>query len=222
MSERGSHPPRAVLFDLDGTLVDSFPGIASALRHVCAELGLGPVKESDLRALVGPPIQVGLQRHLGLTGHQLDEGIRIFRQEYSTSGVFDYSKYPGIEQMLLELRARGIALSIATSKLRSMAVAIVENAGWADLFDLVGGAEADGRHLKRDVIEWTMARISRTTHVLAMVGDRAEDIIASRDLGIPGIGVTWGYGTLPELDEAGASELVGSPGELLASLTRLG
>jgi phosphoglycolate phosphatase len=212
-----------VLFDLDGTLVDSLPGIVSAYQHVSAEMQLGAIESADVRPLIGPPIQVGLQRHFGLSGSQLDESVRIFREHYAAYGVLRFSKYAGIEPMLLELRARGVELCIATSKLRTMAVAIVEHAGWIDLFDLVGGAEADGtRHHKKDVIEWTMARIQSGTRALAMVGDRADDILASRDLDLIGIGVTWGYGSVTELVDAGATTTVGSPDQLLETLTALG
>ena len=209
-----------MLFDLDGTLVDSFPGIASAFRHVRAEMGFGAVKDSELRPLIGPSLQITLQRHLGLTGSHLDEGVRIFREHYGTHGLFRFSKYPGVEQMLLELRDRNFDMSIATSKLRSLALAIVEHAGWGDLFTTVGGAEADGsRHLKKDVISWTLAHVPGKAPVVGMVGDRADDIVASRELGLRGIGVSWGYGSVMELDEAGAFEIVESPDQLLLILT---
>lgn len=222
MSDRGWLDPRAVLFDLDGTLVDSFSGIASAYHHVAAEMGLCSVEDADLRPLIGPPIQVGLQQHFGLTGARLEEGIRVFREHYRANGLFRFSKYPGVEPMLLELRSQGFELCIATSKLRTMAEAIVEHARWADLFDVVGGAEPDGtRHLKRDVIEWTMTQVPSESRIVAMVGDRADDIAASRDLGLPGIGVAWGYGSITELDVAGAALTVESPDQLLAALIGL-
>jgi phosphoglycolate phosphatase len=223
VSGRQSDEPHVVLFDLDGTLVDSLPGIVSAYKHVCTEMQLGAIESEDVRPLIGPPIQVGIQQQFGLTGSELDEGVRIFREHYAATGVLQFSKYPGIEPMLLNLRARGIKSCIATSKLRTMAVAIVEHAGWIDLIDLVGGAEADGtRHHKKDVIEWTMAQIHGRVRVIAMVGDRADDIIASRDLDLVGVGVTWGYGSVAELVDAGATTTVGSPDQLLDVLTALG
>jgi phosphoglycolate phosphatase len=222
MSGKWWSAPQVVLFDLDGTLVDSFPGIASALQHVVAEMGLNTVEDADLKPLIGPPIQVGLQRQFGLSGPRLEGGIRLFREHYRAHGLLRFSKYQGVEQMLLDLRSRGFSLCIATSKLRAFAVAIVEHAGWADLFDVLGGAEPDGTtYCKKDVIEWTMIHLPSEACVVAMVGDRADDITASREIGLRGIGVTWGYGSVTELDEAGATITVESPDQLFATLTEL-
>ncbi len=213
---------RAVLFDLDGTLVDTFPGIASAYRHVLTQMGLDDMDDVGLRALIGPPIQEGLHRYLGLSGDRLDEGIRIFREHYGTNGLFRFAKYSGVEEMLLALRDQEFELYIATSKLRTMAVDVVEHAGWRDVFTVVGGAEPDGtRHLKRDVIGWTLTQVTAGARVVAMVGDRAADIVGGRELGLRGIGVTWGYGSVEELDEAGATATADSPNELLSTLRGL-
>jgi phosphoglycolate phosphatase len=210
---------RTVLFDLDGTLVDTFPGIASAYQHVLAELGLDPVEDADLRSLIGPPLQVGLQQHFGLSGQRLEQGIHIFREHYGANGLFRFSKYPGVEPMLLKLHAQRFELCIATSKLQSLAMQIVEHAGWSDLFSLVAGADHDGtRQLKKDVIEWTMTHVPGWAPVVAMVGDRSDDIVASRELGLQGIGVAWGYGSVPELTEAGAAVTVESPDQLFLTL----
>jgi phosphoglycolate phosphatase len=113
-------------------------------------------------------------------------------------------------------------LHIATSKLRSMAVQVVEHAGWSDLFAVVGGSESDGsRYLKRDIIEWTLAQLTDQARPIAMVGDRAGDIAGGLAVGLPGIGVTWGYGSLPELTDAGAAAIAESPRELIGLLKAL-
>jgi phosphoglycolate phosphatase len=206
---------RVLIFDLDGTLVDSLPGIADAYRHLLAELDLGPIDEADLRSLVGPPIQVELERRFGLRGRTLEEAVRIFRSHYGSEGLYRYAKYPGVEKMLHELRAVDVRLYIATSKLRSLAMRIVEHAEWSTLFDFVGGAEEDGScHFKRDVLERTVTHIPAGANILGMVGDRADDVTASRQVGLPAIGVLWGYGSLQELDEAGATLVVDTPDHL--------
>ena len=99
---------------------------------------------------------------------------------------------------------------------------VIEHAGWTGLFELVAGAKPDGtRHLKKDVIEWTMAQITPSACVVAMVGDRAADIVAGHELGLSGIGVAWGYGSITELREAGATTTADSPDQLLAILRAL-
>lgn len=210
---------RAVLFDLDGTLVDSFSGIASAYHHVFAQLGLGDMDDAELRQLIGPPIQSILQDRFGLSGASLEEGIRIFRDHYGSEGLFRFSKYGGVDAMLRGLRQREFDLYIATSKLRTMAIDVVDHAGWSDLFTAVGGAIPDGtRHLKKDVIGWTLTQVTEGSDVVAMVGDRGVDMLAGLDLGLPGIGVTWGYGSPEELMSAGATVTADSPGELQTAL----
>src|SRR5580704_19326012 len=97
-------PTRAVLFDLDGTLVDSFPGIASAYHYVLLELGLGDMDDAHLKQLIGPPIQEALEHSFGLNGDRLEQGVRIFREHYGREGLLRFSKYPGIDEMLVTLR----------------------------------------------------------------------------------------------------------------------
>ncbi len=211
---------RAVLFDLDGTLVDSFPGIAAAYHATLEELGLGDRDDAEIAAFIGPPIQVVLAEHFGLRGTRLDQGVQFFRRHYGGSGLLRFSAYPGVDTMLGALRDEGLRLCIATSKLRSMALEVVGHAGWADTFDVVGGAHPGGTpSRKREVIEWTLGHLPPGTEVTAMVGDRADDIVGGRDLGVPGIGVTWGYGSADELVAAGAVAVVDSPHDLVTCLT---
>ena len=146
-----------MLFDLDGTLIDSFPGIASAYHHVLAEFELGDTEDADLNQFIGPPIQEVLKGHFGLNGSRLEEGIRRFRRHYGTEGLFRFSKYAGIDDTLVALKESGYELHIATSKLGTMAVSIVDYAEWSELFSGIGGAEADStRYQKTDIIQWTL------------------------------------------------------------------
>jgi phosphoglycolate phosphatase len=203
---------RAVLFDLDGTLVDSFAGIASAYHHVLGQLELDDVDDREIATFIGPPIQVVLAERFGLAGSRLDAGIRAFRHHYGSEGLFRFDKYPGVDELLQTLHQQDYELCIATSKLRSMAVDVVDHAGWSSWFSVVGGAVPHGSpHLKPDVIEWT----------IAMVGDRAADIEGGRSLGLTGIGVTWGYGSAAELTDAGAFAIVDSTAALHACIERL-
>jgi phosphoglycolate phosphatase len=214
--------PGAVLFDLDGTLVDSFPGIAAAYHHMLVEMDLGDLDDDELRPLIGPPVQAVLEERFGLSGERLNEGVRSFRHHYGSEGLFRFSAYPGIDLLLRQLRDLGFDLRVATSKMRSMAVEIVQHAGWTDLFTVIGGAEPiGGFHRKRDVIEWTLDRAPRGVQGIAMVGDRGVDLVAGRQFGLAGIGVTWGYGSTRELVEAGAIETADSAAELFTALTRL-
>lgn len=216
-------PLGAVLLDLDGTLIDSFPGIASAYHHVLDYLDVGDMDDADLRQFVGPPVQEVLSSHFGLSGKQLDDAIGVFRTHYGTEGLFRFEAYPGIEEMLTTLHRHGLGLYIATSKLQTMATEVIEHAGWSELITFVGGAAPDGsRHLKKDVIEWTVQNIANDAPVVAMVGDRAQDLEAARAVGLRSIGVTWGFGTVAELSGAEPSTIVATPADLVDALLRLG
>jgi phosphoglycolate phosphatase len=207
-----------VLFDLDGTLVDSFAGIADAYRYLLGQLHLGDLDEEDLRKLVGPSIREVLLEHFGLSGSQLEEAVEIFRQHYGDEGLLNFTKYPGVDELLETMHGRGLQLCIATSKMATMAAKVVDRAGWSALFTFIGGAEDTGRYRKEDVIRWTLHHVPHETRVLAMVGDRAADILGARTLGLEGIGVTWGYGEVRELVAAGASAIVSSPQEVLTAI----
>ncbi len=208
-----------MLFDLDGTLIDSLPGILAAYRHLLAELDLGSRSDDELRQLVGQNVSLVLKDEFGLSGDELTKGVATFRDHYGSDGLFRYSKYAGIDGALAELSDNGIALCIATSKLQNMASDVIRHAGWSGTFQIVGGAEADGSRVhKRDIMTWTLSQLPHGTQTLAMVGDRAVDITSSEDLGVAGIGVTWGYGDRAELVSAGASLTVDTPEALVRAI----
>jgi phosphoglycolate phosphatase len=207
---------RALLLDLDGTLIDSFPGIARAYRHVLNEMDLGDMEDSAIKQFIGPPIQEVLERQFQLSGPRLAKGITIFRSHYGSEGLFDFTIYPGINEMIGSLTRADFTLCIATSKLTHMANEILERAGWSEDFLIVGGALPDGtRHLKTDVVGWTIGQLSPSQSAVAMVGDRAADISGGNAHGLAGIGVGWGYGETDELAQAGATAIADTPEQLI-------
>jgi phosphoglycolate phosphatase len=223
MSSQPSMPnTAAVLFDLDGTLVDSLPGIADAYRVVLSELALDDLDDADLTQFVGPPIREVLGSHYGLEGLRLEQGVQRFREHYGSNGLLEFDTYPGIDDLLDTLYRRGLRLAIATSKMTTMADQVIEHAGWSGYFSFIGGAEADSsRYLKEDVLRWALDHVADEVPALAMVGDRAADIAAARSLGLTAVGVTWGYGSHEELEQAGANVIVATTPELLETLVEL-
>ncbi len=222
MVRGGTGKKAGVVFDLDGTLVDSLPGIADAYRHVFDQLGMAPMPDAEIKQLVGPPIQVVLHEQFGFSGSALDEGVKIFRGHYGTQGLFNFSIYDGIDELLTRLSEAGLVLYIATSKLQTMATEVVAHAGWAHRFAEIGGASIDGSlHLKADVLRWTLSKMASDIEPIGMVGDRAADIHGGREVGLQSVGVTWGYGDITELEEAGADRIVDSPRELESLLVEV-
>lgn len=207
-----------ILFDLDGTLVDSGEGVLK-----CAELALRhfdlpiPTPE-EMRTFVGPPLRDSFLR-FGCTEEMAQEAIAVYRRRYTTVGKFELFVYPGIEKLLQDLTAAGCKLYVATSKPETVSVEILQHLGLARYFTYIAGADQDkGRSTKSEVIAHLLAQVGNLDGAL-MVGDTAYDVIGSAQHGIPCAGVSWGYGTLESIEAAHPAAIVHSTEELLAFVT---
>jgi phosphoglycolate phosphatase len=208
-----------VLFDLDGTLSDSAPGILGSLRQAFARHGIAPLDPVTERALLGPPFYESLPPLVGDVS--LASLIAVYRQYYGAGAMFDTSVYAGMLDVLRQLQADGVRMAVATSKPEHFAVPIVEHLGLAEFFETVGGDDLDGSlRTKALVIERVLHRLGAPTRVV-MVGDRSHDVEGAHAHGLPCIGVAWGYALPGELESAGADELCAAPAELLTVLGRL-
>lgn len=205
----------ALLLDLDGTLVDPAAGILDCCRHTLATLGVPAPPADDLRWVIGPPIRESFQRLLGGRG-DFEEAVRLYRERYSQSGLYQAAVYPGVPEALERHRERGTRLIVCTSKSRGFARRVVDHFGLAPLLCGLYGSELDGRFEdKAELIAHLLQAESLRSQDVCMVGDRKHDVIAATKNGVPTIGVLWGFGGREELEAAGASMLVERPDELL-------
>jgi phosphoglycolate phosphatase len=213
-----TRPPRThALVDLDGTITDSFPAITGSLKLALAEVGLPIPTDQALRAVVGPPFELGLPL-IGVPGDRLWTVIDRYRAHYEAGGLFECDLYPGVVEMLDGLVAAGITLSLATAKPEETAVRIVEHFGLTDRFAVLAGATYEpGRRTKDEVITHALRElaIDAGPHVV-MVGDRDHDVHGAQVHGIDCIGVLWGYGGEAELTRAGAAALAATPADVVA------
>jgi phosphoglycolate phosphatase len=207
-----------VLFDLDGTLSDSAPGILGALRYAFAVNGLPPLDPRVELALLGPPFYESLPPLIGEA--HLAGVIEAYREHYGAGGMFETTAYDGIDRVVAALRASGLRLAVATSKPEHYAVPIVEHLGLADAFVTVAGDELDGSlGTKALVIGKVLQRLgSPAPETVVMVGDREHDVVGARTHGIGCLGAGWGYGLPGELERAGATAICAWPADLLAAL----
>ena len=208
---------KAILFDLDGTLTDSGEGIINcailALEHFCLPV---PTRE-EMRVFVGPPLHETFMK-FGVPADKTDEAIQVYRSRYIPIGAFENTPYPGIRELLESLKAEGHKLYVATSKPESMSIKILEHFDLAKYFDQICGATMDtSRSSKEAVIEYLLHQNGRSDNMV-MVGDTKFDIIGAKAHGIPGIGVSWGYGTVADMEAAGAVHIVHTPQQLLETL----
>ena len=211
--------PKTILFDLDGTLTDSGEGIincaALALRH----FNLPVPDRETMRAFVGPPLHASFIR-FGVPEDQAEEAIRIYRSRYIPIGKFENTPYPGIAELLQKLRAQGHKLYVATSKPEQMSIEILEHFDLAKYFTLICGASLDqSRNSKDAVIAYLLAQ-AETDGEIIMVGDTAFDVLGAKTHGIPTIGVSWGYGKVEDMEQAGAVAIVHTMQELFDTLNR--
>jgi phosphoglycolate phosphatase len=212
---------RDLLFDLDGTVIDSFDGISRSYRYALEKMGREVRDEKELRRVIGPPLSESFETLYGLVGKENEEAIWHYRKYYlENDAVYACRLYDGIVDAISTLRERGYRISIATSKPEKMAKLILERMGISSLFDFIGGAEDDARRReKTDVIRYVLASLDGSdVQSTLMIGDRMYDTVGARELGIDALGVLWGFGSEQELKDSGVRMLASSPSELLTLL----
>jgi phosphoglycolate phosphatase len=202
---RVSHGYSAILFDLDGTITDSAPGITSTLSYTFERMGLPAASPAELLRYVGPPIMDSFRDLAGMDLATAEHALVIYREKYLNDGAYDSAVYPGIPQM-----------SLATSKPETPATLMLEHFALANCFDVITGASDDEvRSAKKDVVAEALVRLSALGADMSnpvLIGDRIHDVEGAAANGIPTIFVTWGYGAPAE--QAGAVAVAETPEEL--------
>jgi phosphoglycolate phosphatase len=214
---------RHLFFDLDGTLTDPAPGIGACFLHTARVLGLRPLGEDAVRRFIGPPLREALSEILASRDpERVEEAVRIYRERFSTVGLFENSVYPGVTEMLQALRHGGLTLSLVTSKAAVYAERIVEHFGLREHLPHVYGAELGGeRSAKAELIAHALEREGLAPADACMIGDRQHDVLGAKAHRVRAIGVTWGYGTRAELEAAGADRVVDTRERLVAAVWSL-
>ena len=207
-----------VLFDLDGTLTDSAPGIVNSVRYALERLGLPPQAPEKLRRFVGPPLYESLREGCGLEGAEFWRAVDLFREYYNDRGWLENAPYPGIPELLRDLRAAGKTLLVATSKPDPMARRVLEHFDLTRWFHRIVGGSLNEEHCqKAEVIRQALTECQWTPPAV-MVGDRRNDCRGAAENGLPAIGVLYGYGDRQELEAAGAAAIAPTVADLRALL----
>lgn len=210
---------KTILFDLDGTLTDSGEGIINCAILALEHFGLPIPSREAMRVFVGPPLHESFIRH-GVPADKADEAVAVYRSRYIPIGKFENTPYPGIRELLEQLKDDGHKLYVATSKPEKMSVEILEHFGLAIFFDQICGATMDtSRSTKDAVIAYLLEQNGRADNMV-MVGDTKFDVIGAKAHGIPTIGVSWGYGEVADMEAAGAAAIAHNAQELYGLLIK--
>ena len=207
----------ALFFDMDGTLIDSEPGIVGGIVHTFETLGQMLPSAVQLRSWIGPPLRDSFHERFGGDQVLIDQALALYRERYDSVGWTEHSVFPGIAEAIPALRAAGHRLAVVTSKNERFARRIVDHLPFGDCFEDVIGASDDGeRRFKPDLVAEAMRRLALLPAQCVMIGDRRMDIEGARAHGLRSIGVLWGFGDEAELTRAGADVLAVEPGQLQA------
>jgi len=215
-----TYPYSCILFDLDGTIADSAPGITASLAWVFEQLGKPIPTPAELLEYVGPPILDSFRDLAKWTPEESARALEIYREHYLEHGVYDSTSFDGIGDVLRAIHESPIPMSLATSKPEIPATLILEHFGFARFFDIITGASADEvRSAKKDVVEEALRRLAASGADISrpvLVGDRKHDVEGGAEHGVPTIFVRWGYGSPAE--EVGTVAAVDTAAELVPLL----
>jgi phosphoglycolate phosphatase len=205
-----------VVFDLDGTLLDSRPGIVTGLRLAMKRLGRALPEDEPLDWAIGPPLARVMARLLApFNDDRVEVAVRAYREWYGRVGLFDARVYPGVPELLEGLGRGGWTLFVCTAKRTNFACRVLEHFGLLGRFRAVYGSEEHGRFDdKTDLLRHLLATEGLEGRPAVLIGDSEHDVHAGRACGVRVLGAGWGYGGREELIAAGADDLLDSPAQL--------
>lgn len=182
-----------ILFDLDGTLLDTSPGIFNSVRFAEAQLGFTPIPDSQLRVFVGPPPKQMYQKVYGVDEETATRATACHRQYSREKAIYEATVYPGMKETLAVLRQQGYKLAVATLKGQKIAEKVLQIHGMAEFFDAIVGMDEAESFTKCKTIQVAMEQTQTTGNVL-MVGDSEYDYIGACEAKVDFVGAVYGFG----------------------------
>lgn len=197
---------KAVLFDLDGTLIDSSEGITKSVRYTLDYFGMEENDEQVLRTFIGPPLIDSFEKIYGFTHEKALKAVEKYRERYNAIGIFECSLYPGVQEILRKLKEQGYRIGMASSKPEISCRRILAHFDILKYFDDVVGATMDGTiNSKEEVLAEVFRRWSDlSADEMCLIGDTMFDVNGANAYKIPCIAVSFGFGDVEEMTAAGA------------------
>ncbi len=198
-----------IFFDLDGTIVDSKPGIIESVKYALSFFGIEEKDEEKLNLFIGPPLFDAFSSVYGMNKEKADLAVEKYRENYrGNKGILKFTVYPGIEDVLKSFKKAGKTVCLATAKPLDFAKIILEHAGLLSYFDVVNGASFDAsKRTKSAVIKDTIDKNHFKKEKILMIGDRENDVSGALKNKIDVLGVLYGYGDEEELKSAGCKNI---------------
>ena len=194
-----------VFFDLDGTLSNSFEGIAGGVLYALEKLGVPAPPRESIKSFVGPPLFDEFKRRFAMNDDTAREAVRLYREYYPQKGIYEQTPIDGAEELLKVLHSRGITICLATSKPQEYAEKILKLFKFENYFDEIVGATFDGKiSAKADIIALALKKTGAKPGQTLMVGDRFYDVEGAHACKVRCAGVLCGFGSLGELESCGA------------------
>ncbi len=209
---------RSVLFDLDGTITDSAPGITNSIIYARKKWGLPCGPNEEYNRFIGPPMPQSFEEFWGFSHEDAVRFLQDYREYFSEKGLFENSVYPGVMELLAALKDAGLRLFIATTKPTGFSERIAERFGFRDFFELISGSDLKNTNTKAAVIEHARRTCGIDMESAVMIGDHPHDVEGAHAHGIPCIGAAWGFSGREALEKAGADYIADSAEELKALL----
>jgi phosphoglycolate phosphatase len=204
-----------ILFDLDGTLTDSKEGIINSILYALERLGITENKLDALESFIGPPLRESFMKRYHLSNDDAGRAVLVYREYFSDKGLYQNRLYPGITDLLQFLVHNQYRLFVATSKPTMFATRILAHFQLDACFDGITGSNPDNtRTDKTDVIGHVVSAYGLNASRSVMIGDRKHDIIGARNNSMACIGVTWGYGSVDEIESQQPDAIANTVDEL--------
>lgn len=214
---------RAILFDLDGTLIDSSEGIIKSSLYALAHYGIEEPEPDKLRAFIGPPLSESFMKYYDFSRKQALDAVEVYRERYNDIGIFECRLYPGVKECIETLKKQGYLIGMASSKPEVSCRRILEHFEILPLFDDVVGATLDGRiDTKEEVLNEVMRRwVDVPREEMCLIGDTIFDVEGANRVGMPCVAVSFGFGDVDEMLTAGAKAVCDDMAKLPELVSRI-
>ena len=206
----------AVIFDFDGTLADTAPGVFSSIRYACGKLNKNNPDDSVLKNFIGPPLLFSFREYLGFNDEEAQNAVELYREYYSQNGLFNLNFYDGILELIKKIRKNGIKTGVASAKPDVFIQRILNHFEISNIFDYAKGISLEDYCTDKSYLFDKVSKdlgITDFKRVL-IVGDKCFDIDGAKAVGAVSVGVLFGYGTIEELSVSGADYIIENPQEI--------